>query len=705
MYLLNKQHLIWWLLLCNSLWADEHHYIHGKISSESGTPAWCALVPLIAASVCGRKSASWPGRDIYSIGFDHRRLVASAQCTGYSKEQFEQVLIHLYNDDIAQYRSHILTLHQYYRHDGFIALIKEFPEYQEYMLELYKQFQNSVLTRLTFRWYGVSSSRIGNLALEAERAKQEQFDRAYQPLREALSAQKEQEKKTARILSMLETQHETLAALQEQYSVFDSGEPTNSVAIHQRKRIEHIAAHQTQALRVYQHTYTLRTISHLTQRYKYSFTTLEPLRSCMGTPLQHKAHQEFIEIFEQLNDLSTHTIPVTDLETMTAESALLGCQAAHEGHMPLAYHFADFCWAALDCLQGVAQGIGDGVVSTAQLALHPVASAQQLLFNIKTAGTYLGAALVECVHTNIDTGRLLIDSVRSCFPFCETPEQKQARKRKRYTLEARMRVREQRITALCNGIAQQLETTSNRQIVRTLTSAATEFYLTGKCFNAAHTFCSKAAHHAQTLVHAARAEQIVALTADHIAVEIAAQAASTVAKMERVEEKVKAFGDAFKEFNICRYDPVIGDLALIESAIEAFHNTPGALGNNGPLRNVLHWGLKGNGNGHLNTARGALYELEKALSLQKKGEPILQFGEKIGGREFDIITSKKMIECKNINWGRMNAEAIHNKQSTFMHQKTIAESKNKIFEVHSKLPISHSWKQWFEKKGIPFFEG
>ena len=40
----------------------------------------------------------------------------------------------------------------------------------------------------------------------------------------------------------------------------------------------------------------------------------------------------------------------------------------------------------------------------------------------------------------------------------------------------------------------------------------------------------------------------------------------------------------------------------------------------------------------------------------------------------------------------------------FGKQKKIAQKLSKIFEVHSKNPISDRWKQWFRKKSIRFVE-
>ncbi len=156
------------------------------------------------------------------------------------------------------------------------------------------------------------------------------------------------------------------------------------------------------------------------------------------------------------------------------------------------------------------------------------------------------------------------------------------------------------------------------------------------------------------------------------------------------------------------YDASIEDLKKLEMAVEKLQNVKGALGTNGPLRNALEFGKKGSEVGHLGTARGAMYELEKAFELIEHGEPPLKLGKHLRfesiSREFDIITSKRLIECKNINWSTMSPGELARKKTQFGMQSKIAKGLGEVFEVHSKQPIPDSWKQWFIKKGIQFIE-
>ena len=99
-----------------------------------------------------------------------------------------------------------------------------------------------------------------------------------------------------------------------------------------------------------------------------------------------------------------------------------------------------------------------------------------------------------------------------------------------------------------------------------------------------------------------------------------------------------------------------------------------------------------------------MYEVEKAMDLIEAGEEIVQLGEKIAGREFDIVTKAKLIECKNIDWAACIGKRAQTMKCNLGDWKSIAQSKGKIFELHSKKFIPKEWKDLFIKVGINFIE-
>lgn len=153
--------------------------------------------------------------------------------------------------------------------------------------------------------------------------------------------------------------------------------------------------------------------------------------------------------------------------------------------------------------------------------------------------------------------------------------------------------------------------------------------------------------------------------------------------------------------------------SIIEKAIDCFEHIPGAVGQNGPLKQVIE--MAKHGPVDINKIKGPLYELEKALKLEAAGEKVLEFGRKVGGRDFDIITAKRWIECKNIDWDRLKLtgesllddkiqDAIAKAQSTFCQQAELAKKFNANFELHSKNKIILKWEDWLVKKKISFYE-
>jgi hypothetical protein len=111
-----------------------------------------------------------------------------------------------------------------------------------------------------------------------------------------------------------------------------------------------------------------------------------------------------------------------------------------------------------------------------------------------------------------------------------------------------------------------------------------------------------------------------------------------------------------------------------------------------------------------NCFSGLLYEVEKGLQiyLENEQEELVEFQRIVTvsytnkTREFDIITTQRIIECKNINW----AKKTYRKQ--FIAQKKAVKKLNKkngtnlMYEVCSKQSIPQAQQQWFTTNNINF---
>jgi len=272
-----------------------------------------------------------------------------------------------------------------------------------------------------------------------------------------------------------------------------------------------------------------------------------------------------------------------------------------------------------------------------------------------------------------------------------------------------------------NTTHKQLQETPSRDITKFIARFIAEIILTRQASHGLGSFFSFARTNAAKLIQKAQKQTksvIQAATPEGIAIQAnkvvkpttGATKLKTPTKQKIVNQKkiIISNQELIRTFNITQYDASIGDLKKLEMAVEKLQNVEGALGTNGPLRNVLEFGKKGSGVGNLGTARGAMYELEKGLELIKNEFP-LKFGKHLRfestSREFDIITSKRLIECKNIDWSKITPGELAKRKGQFGNQMKIAKGLGKTFEVHSKWSIPDVLKQWFRKKGIPFIEG
>ena len=169
-----------------------------------------------------------------------------------------------------------------------------------------------------------------------------------------------------------------------------------------------------------------------------------------------------------------------------------------------------------------------------------------------------------------------------------------------------------------------------------------------------------------------------------------------------------------RNFNPAQYNQEVIDVSKLSQAVEMFALTKGAMGQNGPLKQVLINGTMGTDTKI--SLKGPMYELEKAIDLTHKGEKIIEFGKTIESREFDLMTKTTLIECKNIEWKKFQLtgdqeldkkinKSICDAKSTFCTQKSIACRAGFSFEIHSKNKIPAEWENWFTEKNISFLEG
>lgn len=151
--------------------------------------------------------------------------------------------------------------------------------------------------------------------------------------------------------------------------------------------------------------------------------------------------------------------------------------------------------------------------------------------------------------------------------------------------------------------------------------------------------------------------------------------------------------------------------ATIKNALETFSEVEN-------IATKIHETLSAIDNPHF--MKGHVYELEKALAIHEHNddEKIESFSAPLHCpqgtyfRILDIITNRRFIECKNINWDHVPVNsgrkiASYLKQQFLDEQKLVAAENertndDKRFVVASKQPIPSNWQACFKEHGIEY---
>jgi hypothetical protein len=444
-----------------------------------------------------------------------------------------------------------------------------------------------------------------------------------------------------------------------------------------------------------------------------------------GCHLQHQLVDEAISVI----DTAISCDLVENIQDAVIDLANASLMSNKAGDIVTTSYTLDTCWAIIDfgkkaahytyatgiaVTEGIIEGAVEALCGAVNTVCHPVKAAQEVANSFVTAGYCLGkltykiaehAAICDMMEINSEHAEQMIreHSCDSSVFFA--------------VYEAAKDVSAQDIARVgTKTVADMMLLHGATKVISSITKTALPMFVNAMRKGAQSTE--------------------VAVTAEGIPVRCAEEIASLMNDIEKVggsseiiAAAVEVANEAYellRTFNISKYDASIGNLKKLEQAIERFKNIPGALTKDGALFKALEYGQKAEVltdakkileiKGRLTTARGAMYEVEKALELMEAGENILYLGEKIalpnvlkglpnvGYRDFDITTATKLIECKNINWPEWVGPRSDRIRGNLIGQLTIAQNKGKIFEFYSKQMIPDQWKSWLMKNGIKFFE-
>jgi len=432
-----------------------------------------------------------------------------------------------------------------------------------------------------------------------------------------------------------------------------------------------------------------------------------------GSALQHCLVDEAISVVDMVVCSHLHT-KIQDAVVDLANGSLLSNKG---GNAITASRMLDACWVVIDfgkkiisctytsvgiyaplIVGGIAEGLGESLHDVAHAVCHPIETVQDLANSLVVVGYYLGKAVFAAaeyesvIDLSLTHPHLAKEMIQGLI---DEP-------------------------SMLPILYEQVKKLSAKDVARGGTKFAADIMLLHGINKLIPLITKDALPAFVNSIRKGMQSTKVVVAVEGIPANCAQEISSLMSSLEKVSGRVdnmvniNNISELLQSFNILKYDSSIGNVKKLEEAIKILKSIPGSLTKDGALFKALEYGQRIDVlmdskkileiSGRLATARGAMYEVEKAIELIEAGEKIIHMGRKIGGREFDIVTSTKLIECKNIDWSTRVGRSAEKMKSDLGDWKRIAKDNNKIFELHSKNFIPQEWKDVFIKMGINFVE-
>ncbi|MEX0940513.1 MAG: hypothetical protein WDZ41_04080 [Candidatus Babeliales bacterium] len=250
-----------------------------------------------------------------------------------------------------------------------------------------------------------------------------------------------------------------------------------------------------------------------------------------GNSVQHKLHQEFINIIDKAGWLYKKHYQKPEVKNLSqhiVQFADVGREYNRAGAIAKAITIADCCWGLLDCGIGIAEGAAQGIGNTANTILHPIETIKNMTDLITAAGKGLGKVINFVFEAGTD-----LDKYQTLQP---------------------------KALALYNALQERLKQATVRDVAREVTSFGVEMYLTGKLTKVTHNFLRDAKGRAKKAIKAIEnhAPQRIPVTPEGIQLPIQTQIAEEAGKnlfdlMEKAKDKIKGTAQILKIRNMYEF--------------------------------------------------------------------------------------------------------------------------------------------------------
>jgi hypothetical protein len=335
---------------------------------------------------------------------------------------------HLHNRNIHEQQ--ILTAYELYRYTSFQNYICKLTGFEEHIEQLHKHINHNKKCKHRVRHIaGLDRKQFSHI-----------IKKLHQEILTARLAQQEQElqrKQWERQRTVMTQQHDRLMVLSAAWQN-ESEENDGVVAIRYNARIKAAKMSMQSNDRWYEQSYT---VSAPARRSLVSQSiSADTFGMLYGNILQHVLHKEFVDLVNNTaleHDTYHHNSAITHLSKTIFEFADIGREYIRNGAIVQASRVADMCWAALDCIQAIGEGVHDGVVNTVDMVLHPIQTVTNITKGVGMLAYHVGHVMYELTEldvlmdTDYEAAQKKFNDMSDCFGLVITALQKKQQELKR----------------------------------------------------------------------------------------------------------------------------------------------------------------------------------------------------------------------------------------------------------------------------------
>ncbi len=351
----------------------------------------------------------------------------------------------------------ILSNPMLYMNAAYLTLVKQFPRYPAFVEKYHKKYR--AYSRAFKIWETMHLRYCKGLA--------KQFERLYLECENKRCAQEVHEQKQRE----LKAQEAYIRELGRVENILNDSSLHKKIPINDHNaRLEKMKIAQQQPGRTVHQLQTGQDAIDFVA--PYGITEQQVTRVTMNS-YEYQLHTEFIShIHSALGFKREYNIQDQNVFIDALGNGLsLGMKSNHLHNPEWATRWSDFCYEAIEIIQGVGEGIVLGSYNAVDMVMHPVRTLVRMADGIRMLGSLTARTVGMLAHWNY-----LIE--RGEYLQCAT---------EMYSVG-------EQLVSIANTIHEQTSQMSHREIAKQVTAFGAECVLTGQMFTMGHSVCSNLSH-------------------------------------------------------------------------------------------------------------------------------------------------------------------------------------------------------------------